>query len=233
MSTINNIVPKISLEYLLGLLVKPFVPLPLLQLGVNALTNRFQEMHPGVLQRMGAFPHAKMILDPIDLPYYFFVEFLPDNLNIIILADDTYVGSEFTRIAASLEFFLHMLQRDSDGDALFFSRQLTIEGDTTVVVALRNILEAESINLDQDIQNTFGQFAPIVFFIQNVLLNHLHNLNTNLHNMQQSLTGQIQAELNFHKHKQVELKQQLHELTKQVQILNNKINSLRKKDKQH
>jgi hypothetical protein len=48
-----------------------------------------------------------------------------------------------------------------DGDALFFSRALVIEGNTEVVVALRNALDGEEIDLLDDVLSLFGPFNPL------------------------------------------------------------------------
>ena len=45
------------------------------------------------------------------------------------------------RIAAPLIVLLGMIDGTYDGDALFFSRDLVIEGDTEAVLALRNAIE--------------------------------------------------------------------------------------------
>ena len=45
------------------------------------------------------------------------------------------------RIAGDLAALLGMVHGAFDGDALFFSRDLTVSGDTEAVVALRNALD--------------------------------------------------------------------------------------------
>ncbi|HEC14815.1 MAG TPA: lipid carrier protein, partial [Rhodospirillales bacterium] len=46
-----------------------------------------------------------------------------------------------------------------DGDALFFSRDLAIEGDTGAVVALRNAVDGAEIDLIEDLVSNLGPFA--------------------------------------------------------------------------
>jgi predicted lipid carrier protein YhbT len=50
------------------------------------------------------------------------------------------------RIAAPLVVLIGMLDGSYDGDALFFSRDLVIEGDTSAVLALRNALDDAEID---------------------------------------------------------------------------------------
>ena len=46
-----------------------------------------------------------------------------------------------------------------DGDALFFSRDLAVEGDTEAVVALRNAVDDAEIDLTADLASMFGPLA--------------------------------------------------------------------------
>jgi predicted lipid carrier protein YhbT len=49
-----------------------------------------------------------------------------------------------------------MIHGSCDGDALFFSRDLSIEGDTEAVLALRNALDDAEIDLPAEIAAAFG-----------------------------------------------------------------------------
>lgn len=51
-----------------------------------------------------------------------------------------------------------------DGDALFFRRDLTIAGDTGIVVALRNALDGEDIDILAELDaalGPLGRFGPM------------------------------------------------------------------------
>ena len=49
-----------------------------------------------------------------------------------------------------------------DGDALFFSRDLIIEGDTEAVLALRNAIDNEEIDLAAEVTALFGPLERLV-----------------------------------------------------------------------
>ena len=49
-----------------------------------------------------------------------------------------------------------------DGDALFFSRDLVIEGDTAAVLALRNAIDDAELDLSAEAQAMSGPFAAPV-----------------------------------------------------------------------
>jgi predicted lipid carrier protein YhbT len=55
-----------------------------------------------------------------------------------------------------------LLEGGLDGDALFFSRDIEIEGDTGAVLALRNAVESEEIVLFEEFAGALGPFgAPV------------------------------------------------------------------------
>ena len=64
------------------------------------------------------------------------------------------------RIAGPLVGLLGLIDGSYDGDALFFSRDLTIEGDVEAVVALRNAIDSEDVDLVADAAALQGPLAP-------------------------------------------------------------------------
>ena len=53
-----------------------------------------------------------------------------------------------------------MIHGTLDGDALFFSRDITIEGNTDAILALRNAIDAAEIDLPGEVADLFGPFSP-------------------------------------------------------------------------
>ena len=64
--------------------------------------------------------------------------------------------SSAARIAAPLVVLLGMIDGTYDGDALFFTRELAVSGDTAAVVTLRNILDRETISVLDEASSLFG-----------------------------------------------------------------------------
>jgi predicted lipid carrier protein YhbT len=48
-----------------------------------------------------------------------------------------------------------------DGDALFFSRDLVVEGDVEAVLALRNAIDDAGVDLVADTAALFGPLGPL------------------------------------------------------------------------
>ncbi len=80
----------------------------------------------------------------------------PDDLSLVVM--DSKKAACDACVKGKLEALLNMLEGRIDGDKLFFSRDIEISGDTAVVVALRNTLDREEINLLDDVTSLFGPF---------------------------------------------------------------------------
>jgi ubiquinone biosynthesis protein UbiJ len=64
-------------------------------------------------------------------------------------------------IRGSLSTLIALLEGRVDGDALFFSRDLAVEGDTEALLALRNAVDGEGIDLLRDFAMCLGPLAPV------------------------------------------------------------------------
>lgn len=113
----------------------PLAPLELVaqRLFANALNRR-----PSLFARLGPFAQATFAIDPVDCPFVFLITPAEGRLRV---RETLGTAPHAARIAAPLVVLLGMLDGTYDGDALFFSRDLVIEGDTEAVLALRNAIE--------------------------------------------------------------------------------------------
>jgi len=117
--------------------VLPLLPLEVVarRLMANAMAAR-----PSFSARLGKHAGRTFAIDPVDCPFVFLMR--PGDgrveLNVVRRAVNTQHDA---RIAAPLIVLLGMIDGTYDGDALFFSRDLVIEGDTEAVLALRNAIE--------------------------------------------------------------------------------------------
>jgi predicted lipid carrier protein YhbT len=122
--------------------VLPMMPFELIcrQLAANAAAAR-----PSLAARLGDHAGATFAIDPVDCPFAFLVT-LRRGRPSLALRRDLHGVSYAARIAAPLVVLIGMLDGSYDGDALFFSRDLVIEGDTSAVLALRNALDDAEID---------------------------------------------------------------------------------------
>lgn len=99
-----------------------------------------------------------ILIDPIDLPICLAIEFAAgDHCLRAACAEDKARASAIVR--GPLLVLIDLVEGRLDGDALFFSRALSIEGDTEAVVMLRNTLDGEDIDVIQDLTSVFGPLS--------------------------------------------------------------------------
>ncbi|MDO5631361.1 MAG: SCP2 sterol-binding domain-containing protein [Paracoccus sp. (in: a-proteobacteria)] len=132
------------------------VPLPLLGMTLGRFAARISAQCPGLLRRLGNYANCKVLIDPTDLPFTLLME--PSNWPRIT-AHRCHAPQADARIAGPMVALIGMLHGQFDGDALFFSRDLTIEGDTEAVLALRNALDDAELDLTEELAQLSGPFA--------------------------------------------------------------------------
>jgi O2-independent ubiquinone biosynthesis accessory factor UbiT len=131
------------------------VPLVLLQPVLNQIANHLARSHPGLFVRLESHTEKRFLIDPTDLPFVFLLE--PDISKPHLKA---YRRHQHVRHDACIagRFFdlLEMIEGSLDGDALFFTRDLRVSGDTEAVVALRNALDDFDGNIVDTMLSGFG-----------------------------------------------------------------------------
>lgn len=140
------------------LFAAPFRALPLAPLSValTAYSRNVAKHHPALFRRLGEHAFKRYVLDPTDLPFAILLE--PNGgAPKVHLTRRAVTGD--ARIAGSLAALLGMVHGAYDGDALFFSRDLMIEGDTGAALALRNAIDDAELDLSQEAARLSGPFA--------------------------------------------------------------------------
>jgi O2-independent ubiquinone biosynthesis accessory factor UbiT len=150
-----------SLPPLVGRLAA-FVPLVPLEMALRHLIARAIAMRPGFGARMAEYAGKRFAIDPVDCPFAFLITPQADGVDVesVRALEGTIYDA---RIKAPLIVLMGMVDASYDGDALFFSRDLSIEGDTGAVLALRNAMEdaefdpASVIGLPDQVQGPFNR----------------------------------------------------------------------------
>lgn len=135
----------------------PLAPLqPLLALVLRAVLRR----HPAIFDRLGAHAGKRFGLRPTDLPFALLLTPSPSAPRIAALRRLPRRGID-ARITGPLLGLVGLAEGEMDGDALFFSRTLTVEGDMEAVLALRNAMDGEGLDLVRDTAAALGPLAPL------------------------------------------------------------------------
>lgn len=144
-----------------ALLVRSLGVLPLgpLSVSMTAYARKIARNNPGLFRRLGAYDHFQFVLDPTDLPIVICLEPKRDAPRIT-LKRRTAMGD--VTIAGPLAALLGLVHGTFDGDALFFSRDLLIRGDTAAALALRNAVDDAELDLGLELAALVGPLsAPL------------------------------------------------------------------------
>jgi predicted lipid carrier protein YhbT len=137
-----------------------FLPLPLLQPILSLISTKVARAQPDVFARLG--PHAlkSFVIDPTDLPFVLLLQPRADAPSLTAWRRSE-VPHCHARIAGSFLNLFDLIDGSLDGDALFFTRELRVTGDTEAVVALRNALDDVDGGVVQSITGAFGPLSGI------------------------------------------------------------------------
>ncbi|MFV3131487.1 ubiquinone anaerobic biosynthesis accessory factor UbiT [Niveispirillum sp. KHB5.9] len=126
---------------------------------LSLMTRRMMGRHPGLMVRLGCYRHSRFALTASDVPLTFLLDLSRDPVAITLHASPPAADAHITGKLAALVGLVHGLW---DGDALFFSRDLTIDGDTSAALALRNAIDDAELDLGAEAAEIAGPFRPSV-----------------------------------------------------------------------
>ncbi len=135
-------------------------PLPLapLQPVLRRVVEHVAASHRELFGRLGPHAGKKFLIDPTNLPFVLVLQ--PDSIQPQLVARRRQpVPLHDAKITGSFGVLFAMIDGRLDGDALFFSRDLMITGDTEAVVALRNALDDLDENVVDSLAAAFGPLS--------------------------------------------------------------------------
>ncbi|MDB5656370.1 MAG: hypothetical protein JWQ94_3983 [Tardiphaga sp.] len=142
MSSFDSSVTRMPAPFAFAARLLPLLPL---QLMLNASVREIRSRHPRIFDRLGDHTAKRFGINPTDLPLAFVLE--PRRLHPQIHAVRTLPAGVDASIAAPLAALIGLVDGSYDGDALFFSRDIQIDGDMEAVLALRNAIDDSRIDI--------------------------------------------------------------------------------------
>lgn len=131
------------------------VPVPLLQPGLRWIVRRLRAEHPALFRRLCRLAPVSILFEPDDTPHRFLLTITPEDLRLTLAHGAPHAA---VRIRGRLAMLLTLMEGRIDADTLFFSRDVSISGDTAAAVAFRNTLDSETISLLGDVLAAAGPF---------------------------------------------------------------------------
>jgi len=122
----------------------PTPPLGLLRPVFQQLMAGLLRRHPEMFDRLGEYGRVDFLIDPVDLPVVFIMRPDPEHPLLTPYGRDA-APTWGAAVRGPLPRLISMVNGREDGDALFFSRDIVIEGDTEAVLALRNAIDDANV----------------------------------------------------------------------------------------
>ncbi len=139
-------VPPFTPMLFAGLLMRP-IPAASLKPVVKHVLVRMKKLYPEIFSRLAILENINFLIDPTDLNYRFYLSVREGEVHIEV-GDNNGERPEFqASISGPMLDLVKLLEGRVDGDALFFSRTLNIEGDTEAVLTLRNAVDSADVSL--------------------------------------------------------------------------------------
>ncbi len=136
----------------------PLMPIqPMLRRIVTDIARR----HPRLFARLGDNANRRFLIDVQELPFVLLLQPRPAAPQFTAHHRHA-VPAHDVRIAGTFAAFFRLLDSDADSDALFFSRDIVVEGETEAIVALRNAIDDLDGPLTEDVAAAFGPLAEIM-----------------------------------------------------------------------
>lgn len=161
-------VPPFSPVLVAGMVLPGFAR-PAIARVARSFASGVWSRHQRNFERLSDYEGARFLIDPVDLPLVFLLELAPEGPQVSIVESDVSGGEDPPDVSATIRGPLHSLlelaEGKVDGDALFFNRDLSIEGDTEAVVALRNAVDDAELDLLEEFSKIFGPLARPAYAI--------------------------------------------------------------------
>jgi O2-independent ubiquinone biosynthesis accessory factor UbiT len=139
-------------------LLLAFAPLAVIQPILGHIASHVATDRPELYARLGVHARKRFLIDPTDLPFVLILT--PEKQRPDLRAYRRYENpAHDAAIAGKFFNLLDMIDGSQDGDALFFSRDLRVRGDTEAVVALRNALDDFEGSALDSVVGSFGLLA--------------------------------------------------------------------------
>ena len=151
--------PPLTPVFLLGMALRP-LPLAPLNHFLSRSVRQMAARHSDIFARLIDLDITLFRIEPLDLPFALMLDVNPDAPQLWA-ERGTPDAPVAATIKGPLAVLMALLEGHTDGDALFFSRTLVIEGDTEAVLTLRNAVDGSDVDLRADMASVFGPFAAL------------------------------------------------------------------------
>ncbi len=149
----------VGLPALISLALRQLPTAPL-EIALQRLVTSIVLRHPELLDRLGREGTRRFGIEPLDLPFAVVIEVIDAavHLSVVRRLDARKIDA---RVTGSLLSLIQLVDGCHDGDALFFSRDISVDGDMEAVLALRNAIDNAELDLLHEGAQLAGSLSVI------------------------------------------------------------------------
>jgi len=149
------------------------LPRPIINLLLARLATQIARKRPTIFSRIDGHHNKVFKIDPRNLPFVLILKPIPDAPELVAYRRHNAPKAHAT-ISGSFLRLLGLIDGRYDGDALFFTRDLSVEGDTEAVVSLRNALDDIDGSIADDVAECFGVIGRTSLELARRMSEHVH-----------------------------------------------------------
>lgn len=211
-----------------GMMIRPLPVAPLNHL-LRHISQKIQNNHPAILERLRPLAGTHFLICPTDLPHN--MRLIIGELHVDCMIEDEFLGPVDVTIRGPFLSLMDMMDGRVDGDALFFSRRLTVEGDTEALLILRNAMDSDDIDLRAEILNSFGPLKTPASAVLKIGERLFQNLSRDMSHFSQAMTKPLSNRCEGLELENQGLNEKINHLEKMLTKTQNRLQSLSRKIK--
>lgn len=155
MLRIDSRVP-LSVGLLLGRPLE-FLPVGPVRWLAQRIVRGTMRQHPHLSARLAGLAGKRLLLDPSDLPFAFVLELTDSTPRLEVVGQNNDPTPPIhATVRGGLADLISLAEGRADGDALFFSRRLSVGGEMELIVAVRNAMDGAVIGLERLLLGSIG-----------------------------------------------------------------------------
>ncbi|WP_321576155.1 ubiquinone anaerobic biosynthesis accessory factor UbiT [Sneathiella sp. HT1-7] len=155
------LLPPFSPVLLTGFAMRP-LPVKLMSRLLTIFLGRMERLYPEIASRLAPLGFCRFHIIPTDFSFSFLIILENGKATAKILSEGQAVSNTTASISGDICSFTKLLEGSVDGDSLFFTRRLVVEGDTEAVLTLRNAVDSVDLSLKHILTGFTGPLPPLL-----------------------------------------------------------------------
>ncbi|MFD2203984.1 ubiquinone anaerobic biosynthesis accessory factor UbiT [Kiloniella antarctica] len=144
-----------------GMALRP-LPVAVFRPLVQHILKRIEQLYPEIFQRLAPLVSCQFLIVPTDLYICFLLSLEGGRVSVDVIEKTDNLPDADTIISGGMLSLIQLLEGSVDGDALFFSREINVQGDTEALLTLRNAVDSADISFEEILVGRVAFLKPLL-----------------------------------------------------------------------